>query len=183
MRILSYDKISGTLIVDFPCDLVNDRVHEFYDIPAHIFASLEAASNPSGYFNENIWGNKFEKKVYWKDIASLLEYFEEYMFFHPPVMANAKSADGDTPLYVVAQWGDFSDLSLLIEIGVDVNNRGDMGCTPLFTAISAGHARCTKILLESGVNVNDTNEFCTSSLSLAMTEGNESIGEKVAKFV
>ena len=183
MRIHSYEKESGTLIVDFPGDLVNDRVHEFYDIPAHVYASLDASSNPSGYFNEKIWGNKYEKKAHWKDLNSLVHYFEEYIDFEPPVKINTKRIDGDALLHVASHWGDIGAVSLLIENGADVNAKGDMGCTPLYMAISAGHARSAKLLLKSGANVNDTNELGTSSYKLAMTEGNERMGELITKFV
>lgn len=183
MKILSYDKTTGTLIVDFPGDLVNDRVHEFYDIPSHIYASFEASSNPSAYFNEVIWGNKYEKKVHWGDIKNLLKYFEEHMFFETKVDITTKQFDGDTLLHIAATWGDTEAVRLLIENGADVNASGDMGCTPLYEAISFGHGRCAKMLLDAGANINDTNEFGTSSLNLATTDGNERIKEMIIKYV
>jgi hypothetical protein len=183
MKIISYDKMSGTLIVDFPGDLVNDRVHEFYDIPPHIYASLEAASDPSGYFNENIWGNKCEKKTHWGNLQDLLKYIEEHMFYETNVNINTTQPDGDTLLHIAAIWGDTEAIKLLIENGANVNAKGDMGCTPLYEAISFGHGRCAKMLLDAGADINDTNEFGTSSLKLAKTDGNDRLRKIIEKYV
>ena len=183
MKIISYDKKTLTLVVEFPGDLCNDRVHEFYDIPHHIYASLEAASDPSGYFNANIWGNKFEKNVQWGNVDNLLKYLEEDMMFDVPLTSSTARSDGDTPLHVASLWGDIGALKLLLDDGADVNAKGDMGCTSLYTAISWGHKRCVELLLKYGANPNDSNEFGTSSFKLAMTEGNESIGNIMKKYV
>tara|TARA_B100000745_G_C20141947_1_gene391523 strand:+ start:592 stop:1143 length:552 start_codon:yes stop_codon:yes gene_type:complete len=183
MNIISYDINSGTLVVEFPGDLANDRIHEFYEIPVHVFHSLRDSSNPQAYFNENIWGNKYEKRVHWSDLSSLMKYIEENMCFKPPVSVNSCDYDGDTPLHVATVWGDTGAVELLIENGADVNAKGDMGCTPLYNAISFGHARCVEILLSKGANINDSNELGSSSLERAKTEGNERIGAIIEKFV
>lgn len=183
MNIISYDKITLTLIVEFPGDLCNDRVHEFYDIPHHIYASLKASDDPAGYFNANIWGKRFEKKVHWGGINNLLKYLEEHMMFDAPLTSGSARSDGDTPLHIASVWGDIGALKLLLDAGADVNAKGDMGCTSLYNAISWGHKRSVELLLQYRATPYDSNEFGTSSYKLAMTEGNEAIADIVKKYI
>lgn len=183
MNIISYDKKTGTLVVDFPGDLANDRRHEFYDVPEHVYQSLTETSEPLAYFTENVRGNKYEKNVHWEDLKTLLAYMEKYMFYEGPVSVGSKRADGDTPLHIASTWGDTQAIRLLLKNGAEVNAMGDMGYTPLHNAITYGYARCVEILLEAGANINCTNEFGKSALQLARTEGNERIGAIVEKFV
>jgi uncharacterized protein len=183
MKIVSYDKENGTLIVEFPGDLVNDRRHEFYDVPLYVYQSLTDTSEPLAYFTENVWGNKYEKKVHWEEIKTLLAYIEEHMFYEGQVSVNSKRADGDTPLHIASTWGDTQAIRLLLKSGAEINAKGDMGYTPLHNAITYGHARCVEILLEAGADINCTNEFGKSALQLARTKGNDRIGAVVEKFL
>ncbi|ODB86160.1 hypothetical protein A3195_10970 [Candidatus Thiodiazotropha endoloripes] len=183
IKVCSYNEETGTLTVGFPGDIANDRTHEFFDIPEHIYQSLIQASDPLGFFNANIWGNHYEKRVHWKSLEDLFRYCEEHIGIENITNVNNQAADGDSLLHLAAYWGDIGAIRLLLENGAEVNTRGDMDYTPLYVAINSGHLRSFKLLLEAGADVNDTNEFGTSSLKLALTEGNEEFGELVRQSV
>jgi uncharacterized protein len=61
---------------------------------------------------------------------------------------NQQSLLGDTPLHIVAVWGDTRAAALLIDAGADVNRKGEDGFTPLHHAAAQGHRDLVKLLLE-----------------------------------
>jgi ankyrin repeat protein len=46
----------------------------------------------------------------------------------------------------------------LIELGIEINARGDLGCTPLHEAASRADLRFVKLLVESGADVHALTE-------------------------
>lgn len=168
MRIISFDKESGTLLVELP----GFPRYEVFDVPQATFEALQLSKSPQDYFNEHIWGNKFEHDSNWPDLESLLQYMGEHMMFDPPVTVHTTRSDDDTPLHVACAWGDLSAIDLLIAGGADVNARGDLGTTPIYNAVSFGRVRSVARLLMAGATVDDPNELSTSARKRAFESNN-----------
>ena len=59
---------------------------------------------------------------------------------------------GDTPLHIMAIWGDVENARTLIEAGAEIDARGEDGFTPLLNAVGQGHVEMVRLLLDSGAN-------------------------------
>jgi ankyrin repeat protein len=59
---------------------------------------------------------------------------------------------GETPLHVVAIWGDVDSARVLIDEGGVIDVPGEEGCTPLHDATMQGHVEFVKLLLERGAD-------------------------------
>jgi ankyrin repeat protein len=59
---------------------------------------------------------------------------------------------GETPLHIVAIWGDVDSALALLEAGAEVDIRGEEDCTPLHEAIMQGHAEVARLLLSRGAD-------------------------------
>src|SRR5450432_3491612 len=59
---------------------------------------------------------------------------------------------GDTPLHIVAIWGDLEAARVLIEAGAEVDARGEHRFTPLHEAVSQGKIEVADFLLKHGAN-------------------------------
>jgi len=67
--------------------------------------------------------------------------------------------EGDNCLHIAALRGDEEAVRLLLDVGVDINAKGDMGNTPLHYALSQKHLEVASLLRERGAAQNITNEF------------------------
>ena len=59
---------------------------------------------------------------------------------------------GDTPLHIIAIWGDLEAARVLIEAGAEIDARGEHQFTPLHEAVSQGKAEVADLLLKHGAN-------------------------------
>jgi len=59
---------------------------------------------------------------------------------------------GDTPLHIVAAWGDDEAARVLLDAGAEIDVPGEEGCTPLHEAIMQGHVETARLLLSRGAN-------------------------------
>jgi ankyrin repeat protein len=168
MRIISFDKESGTLLVElpgFPC-------YEVFDVPQATVEALRQSDSPQDYFNEHIWGNNFEHDSHWPDLNSLLLYMGEHMMFDLPVTVHTTRGDNDTPLHVACVWGDLSAIDLLVTGGANVNARGDLGTTPIYNAVSFERVRSVTLLLKAGATVDDPNKLSNTARQRAFETKN-----------
>lgn len=107
-----------------------------------------------------------------KRCESTAEFLDE-----PITDVNQKGISGDTPLHIVAGWGDLEGLNELLAAGADVDSRGDLGRTPIFAAIGAGHLAAVSRLLEAGASVCVTDEHGVSPLQCAEHAGFHDIAQ------
>ena len=70
-----------------------------------------------------------------------------------------RSPEGDTTLHCAAMRGDEMAVRILVELGTDVNARGDMGQTPLHYALAFGHESVAKSLVSCGADESIIDEF------------------------
>lgn len=61
--------------------------------------------------------------------------------------------EGENALHVAVSRGEYDIGKELIEIGIEINARGDLGRTPLHEAASSGDLQIVKLLVESGADV------------------------------
>lgn len=67
--------------------------------------------------------------------------------------------EGDTCLHIASVRGDMEAVSLLVELGADVNALGDLGQTPLHYAAIFGHEVVYNYLISKGASPDLKNEF------------------------
>ena len=64
--------------------------------------------------------------------------------------ATARGHFNETPLHIVATWGDIHAGKLLLDAGADPNAHGEDGETPLHRAIGQRQIEFARLLLERG---------------------------------
>jgi len=63
---------------------------------------------------------------------------------------NATNALGDNALHCVCVWGDVEAARVLIEAGININQKGEHGFTPLAVAEDFGHPGLAELLRSLG---------------------------------
>ena len=80
-------------------------------------------------------------------------------------------SDGWTPLICAAYHGNAGATTLLLQSGVDVDQRMDGGDTPLYLACMRGRAECAELLLGAGASVDLADELDRTPLWFACFRG------------
>ncbi len=92
---------------------------------------------------------------------------------------SAPDAYGETPLHARAgHWK--GDVSLLIELGADVNHGAGGRGTPLHRAAAVGNLRTARTLLDHGARVDATNDAGQTPLLLALQRCSNATIERIA---
>lgn len=91
-----------------------------------------------------------------------------------PLLVNAVSPDGFSPLGLAAFFGHEDVASALLAGGADVQavSQNDMGVQPLHSAVAGNHARLVGALVEAGADVNATQQGGFTPLMGAAQNGN-----------
>jgi ankyrin repeat protein len=69
---------------------------------------------------------------------------------------NARSKDGETPLFIAAKFGHVNIIQYLIDAKEGVNIPNNSGKTPLHVAVENNHVEAVRVLLEAKAKVNTT---------------------------
>ena len=64
---------------------------------------------------------------------------------------------------------------MLVEVGEDVDAKGQDGATPLRCAVQEGHARVVEVLLSRGASFLDKDEDGLTMLHCAASEGHQAV--------
>ena len=91
---------------------------------------------------------------YLADIKESLPEFEEADFTN----ISWCNFEGENALHVAVIRNDYEIAKELIELGIQINARGDLGHTPLHEAASMGNLNMVKLLVESGADVHALTE-------------------------
>lgn len=65
---------------------------------------------------------------------------------------------GNNALHCAVVWGDYEAAKVLVENGINLNQKGEHDYTPLHEACSHGHKEIVKLLLENGADTNARTE-------------------------
>lgn len=76
------------------------------------------------------------------EVRTVPDWFER-----PITSVHDRNGYGDTPLHIVANWGDCKAIKTLIEIGADINAKGEAGLTPLHCAVEQERPEAIVLLL------------------------------------
>ncbi len=60
---------------------------------------------------------------------------------------------GETPLHIVAVWGDVESAKVLLDAGADIDVLGEDDHTPLHEAIGQGHIEMVRLLISRGADL------------------------------
>jgi len=90
-----------------------------------------------------------------------------------PIGVNSRTSEGDSPLHIVAGWGDVEGAKLLIAAGADVNAIGDMSQTPLHVSLREGNEELVRLLMSAGARIDIRSEFNMTPLEKAQRMGQE----------
>ena len=85
------------------------------------------------------------------------------------------TTDGESALYVAAQYGDVSLIKALLERGANIDRQQHEGKTALMEAVLHHHEAATRLLLSRGANVNLQNIAGRTALMAAAINGNVEI--------
>lgn len=67
---------------------------------------------------------------------------------------NDTNALGDNALHCICVWGDLEAARLLVENGIEINQRGESGFTPLNIALDFGHHELADYLIANGADTS-----------------------------
>lgn len=68
-------------------------------------------------------------------------------------------SNGDNLMHIAAQLGDVNTIALLVDAGMNINQKGDMGSTALHYAYEGKHLPAVEFLLTHGASAEIENEF------------------------
>jgi ankyrin repeat protein len=85
---------------------------------------------------------------------------------------------GETPLHIVAIWGDVEAAKVLLDAGADIDALGEEDHTPLHEAIHLGHIEMVRLLVGRGADLQRRCSF-GSAVELAARSANPEIAAAV----
>lgn len=86
----------------------------------------------------------------------------------PLECVNTKAPNfGETPLHIIAVWGDIDAARILLDEGAEIDAPGEHDFTPLHEAISQGHVDLVKLLITRGASLTQKNEWDMDARELA----------------
>ncbi|KAL8402637.1 hypothetical protein RB596_009123 [Gaeumannomyces avenae] len=133
------------------------------------------------------WSDVYWRSTLWHSIGNLTSLIMASHFGHEAVVkrlldtsgidADAKDANGRTPLSWAAEYGHEVIVKLLLDTGkVDADAKSNNGRTPLSRAVYNGHEAVVKLLLDTGKIDTDTkDENGRTPLSWAAFRGHKAV--------
>ncbi|NOS69213.1 MAG: ankyrin repeat domain-containing protein [Verrucomicrobia bacterium] len=95
---------------------------------------------------------------------------------------NDTNTFGSNALHCAIVWGDYESARILIENGINIQQKGEDGCTPLHFACQFGQKEIAKLLLEKGAD-----PYARTEGNLPFTEarlsGNDEICELLKPYM
>lgn len=93
-------------------------------------------------------------------VEAILRAVEQVPDFYGQTITaiNQRNRYGDTPLHIVAFWGDCHAIQTLVKAGADINAKGEHGYTPLMQATGKGRFKVLKLLIRLGAQPIENSE-------------------------
>jgi ankyrin repeat protein len=85
---------------------------------------------------------------FYDELAGMAAGFEDA----PEIGPHTRSRVGDTPLHIAAIRGDVKAIGLLLDLGADINARGENGYTALHYAVAQERPDVVRLLLGRGAD-------------------------------
>ena len=79
--------------------------------------------------------------------------------------------NGNTPLHIASQVGNYHAVSSLVELGSNLDARDSDGRTPLINAAMRGHKRAAIVLIDAGANIEFADHEGKTALDYAAKYG------------
>jgi len=92
---------------------------------------------------------------------------------------NVRGILGETPLHIVATWGDAEAARILLDAGAEIDVNGEYDHTALHYAIGQGHAEVVRLLIARGADLYRRNAFGDNAIERAERSDNEEIKKLV----
>ena len=129
--------------------------------------------------NNTVSAGEFRQSMSDKAIDAILEkcYSTGLFLQEPPLAVNDTNMFDDTPLHLVAHWGDAEAVAKLLAAGAEVNAIGEKGMTPLFYAISIPVA---DLLLDAGVDPTVVSELGGTAERFLRHVGHSDVADRIA---
>lgn len=119
-----------------------------------------------------------------RDVEAIFKEVEKVPDFygHKIDSVSYKNGYGDSPLHIVASWGDTEAIEILVLAGADINAKGETGFTPLHYAAEQNRPAAILKLLQLGAKAieNDDGE---TPLELAKNLKNTEAIDVLAKSI
>lgn len=106
-----------------------------------------------------------DDELYLKAVFADILNFQSDDLFDPIDPITYLNPEGDSCLHIAVIRGDFRAVKLLLVLGLNINQRGDMGSTALHYAISFKHAEIQQLLIRSGADTTLIDDFGNSAIS------------------
>ncbi len=91
-----------------------------------------------------------------------------------PKAFNTVNSEGYSPLILACYRGNIEVATLLIELGIDINQNSKMG-TPLMATVVKGNAEIAKVLIAKKADINSADSNGTTALIYAVQFQNKEI--------
>ena len=88
-----------------------------------------------------------------EDIFREVEKVPDFVSHHIDSV-NYRNGYGDSPLHIVASWGDCEAIDLLVSAGADINAQGEHGFTPLHYAAQMDKPEAILLLRKLGARMD-----------------------------
>ena len=123
-------------------------------------------------------------------IAAAMEYnalLKGIAFYHYNTnILNMNDENGDTPLHIAIRHGNFSTARVLLEAGVDIDQKNDAGLTPLAVAIKEyngnNQAALVRLLLTSASNTIYNYDLMLDEETLAQARNIKGVNKALNKY-
>ncbi|KAK7954984.1 hypothetical protein PG988_015678 [Apiospora saccharicola] len=96
---------------------------------------------------------------------------------------DSRDAAGKSPLHYAALFGNEPAVSVLLEIGADLNRKDSCQFTPIHHALKAGAVACAKTLIQHGARYDAVDRFGRNILLLAVSSEDRETGEYIARLL
>jgi hypothetical protein len=159
---------------------IKDGMECLFDADKPHFATWLWIYNEDKEWNRSLLTMRPEKPeavpLYYAAMLGFCDLAEHLIAKHPQHIA-VRGGREMTPLHVAASAGHTDILSLLIEHGADLNDRGIVGRTPLHSASLNARLEAGTFLLNRGADINVQEDYNNTALPYTAARGHAELAQ------